>query len=102
MSRSLRTVKSATQTPAPAESPAITIFSGFTALCGAFGGGLVRYRSETFLVSAARRNKLYVGRTCCDNIVPRIDIRQYVHHSTTGINELTMDMAKDTVGLYDS
>ena len=49
--RSLRTVRSAMQIPAPAESPATTIFSGGTALCGAFGGGLVKYRSETFSVS---------------------------------------------------
>jgi hypothetical protein len=29
----------------PAESPAITIFSGLIALCAASGGGSIRYRS---------------------------------------------------------
>lgn len=70
MSRSLRTVKSATQSPAPAESPAMTIFSGGTALCSASDGGRVKYKSETFLISVARRiHKLRVELTCCNNIL---------------------------------
>ena len=76
MPRSLRIVKSATQIPAPAESPAMTIFSGCTALCGAFGGGFVKYKSKPLLVSAAKRLDIfYVKLTCCDNIVPLILIR---------------------------
>ena len=32
----------------------MTIFSGSTALCNAFGGGLVKYKSGVHLVSVAR------------------------------------------------
>ena len=75
--RSMRTVKSATQSPASAESPAITIPSGRTALWGAFCGGLVEYTSEIFLVSVARMTyKIYATLTCHgDNTMPRISIR---------------------------
>jgi len=103
MSRSLRTVKSATQSPPPAESPAITIFSGFTALCGAFGSGLVKYRSGTFLVSVAGRVKkftwdLHAAITSCLELA---FVSVYIYTIAKKI-ELTMDTARDTVELYGS
>jgi len=103
MSRSLRTVKSATQSPPPAESPAITIFSGFTALWGAFGGGLVKYKSGTFLVSVARRIKkftwsLHAAITSCLELA---FFSVYIHNIAKTI-ELTMDTARDTVELCGS
>ena len=44
-SRSRKSVRREIANPAPAESPAITIFDGSTGLCNAEGGGLVRYKS---------------------------------------------------------
>ena len=103
MSRSLRTVKSATQSPPPAESPAITIFSGSTALWGAFGGGLVKYKSGTFLVSVAKRIKKFTWglQAAITSCLELAFVSVYIHNIARAI-ELTMDTARDTVGPYGS
>ena len=82
----------------------MTIFSSRTALRGAFGGGLVKYKSEMFLVSVTRKiDKIRVELTCCDTIMPRLGIGilwyQYIHSITKTI-ELTMDTASPGIGEF--
>lgn len=103
MPRSLRTVKSATQSPPPAESPATTIFSGCMALCGAFGGGFVKYKSGIFLVSVSRESSdfawsLHAATTSClESTFISMWSRRVMK-----IDKLTTDTARDTVELYGS
>lgn len=47
--RSRSTVNNERHKPAPAESPATTIFSGGTGECNAEGGGSIRYRSDSVI-----------------------------------------------------
>ena len=102
MPRSLRTVRSATQSPPPAESPARTIFSAGTALCGASGGGLVKYKSETFIMSVAGSSdfawSLHAAITSCLKLVC-VSVRS---RCITKIIGHTMDTARGIVVLFDS
>ena len=105
MPRPLRAVESAAQSPAPTESPVTSIFSGRTALWGAFAGGLVKYKSETFLVSVARMTyEIYGDFTYRDNIMPRISTTSFVFtiRSITKTIELTMDTASLGIELCGS
>jgi hypothetical protein len=56
------TVKAVRQRAAPAESPARTIFDGEMGLCGASGGGSIRYRSGH---CQSNINLSYLIPTCC-------------------------------------
>lgn len=57
--RSLRMVSAVRQIPPPAESPANTILEGGIALCGALGGGFMRYRSDIDLSDWRSKSKAW-------------------------------------------